>query len=371
MSGVKEKTSSATIKAVPQNTMEFMIKTAGAAIPRVNDLIDGTILGQEGSVVYINIEPFGTGIIYGREFLNARDTIKLLKPGDKITVKVMEIENEKGYISLSLREARQEIKWREAEENQRDKAVLKLKIVDANKGGLILDWKGMQGFLPTSQLKPDHYPHIEDGDKDKILEELKKLIGTEISVNIISINQKEEKLIFSEKSTETKEMEKIVSKYNVGDIIDGEITGVVDFGIFIKIEEGLEGLAHISELDWSLVENPEDLFKVGESVKAQIISIKDGKISLSVKALKTNPWEDSEKKYKTGDIVTGVVIKFNKHGALVSIEEGISGLVHLSEFKSEPDMKQKIELGKSYPFQITLFDPKEQRLILSYVEKPE
>jgi small subunit ribosomal protein S1 len=117
--------------------------------------------------------------------------------------------------------------------------------------------------------------------------------------------------------------------------LNGEVTGIVDFGVFVKIEEGLEGLVHISEIDWSLVEDPKQLFKVGQKVKVKIIEIKDGKVSLSMKALKTNPWTESAKKYKKDDVVSGVIIKYNKHGALASIEEGIAGLVHISEFGSE------------------------------------
>lgn len=336
-------------------------------VPKLNDLIEGTVIGIEDAMLFVDMSPFRTGVIYGREFNNARETIKALKEGDKIVTKITEMETEEGYLSLSLKEAKQEIIWREAEDLQKSKAALNLKITEANKGGLILEWKGMQGFLPASQLKPEHYPRIEDGDKDKIGEELKKLIGEKLKVTIISVSPKEKKIIFSEKGGGAEEIKEIISKYKIGDIIEGKITGVVDFGVFIKIEDNLEGLAHISELDWSLVENPNDLFKVGQDIKAQIINISDGKISLSVKNLKVNPWNEAKDKYKTGDIVKGVVIKFNKHGALVSIEEGVAGLSHISEFGSEKEMKEKLELGKTYPFQISVFEPKEQRLILTYL----
>lgn len=348
-------------------TFDSLTKTLTLLIPKINDLAEGMVIEKDGKMVFVDIHPFGTGIIYGREFDNARDIIKILKPGDKIIAKITELENEKGYLSLSLKEAKQEIVWREAEEIKNSKAGLKLKVTDANKGGLILEWKGVQGFLPTSQLKTEHYPRIEDGDKDKILEELKKLVGTEIECAVISVSAKEGKLIFSEKSAELGELKEKISKYKVGDIIEGEITGIVDFGVFLKIENGLEGLVHISELDWGLVEHPENLFKMGQKVKAQIINIKDEKISLSIKALKTNPWLETENKYHPGDAINGVVIRFNKHGALISIEEGIFGLIHISEFESEADMKNKIELGRSYPFQITVFEPKEQKLILTHI----
>ena len=223
--------------------------------------------------------------------------------------------------------------------------------------------------MPASQLKTEHYPRVTDGDKDRILEELKKLIGQKISVAIIGVSPKEGKLIFSEKNPEQKNKEYIIDKYVLGDVVMGEVTGMVDFGIFVKLEEGLEGLVHISEIDWALVENPKLMFHIGEKIKVKIIEIKDGKISLSIKALKENPWHEAEKKYKKDDMVEGVVIKFNKHGALASIEEGIAGLVHISEFGSDEKLHNALELGKSYKFKITMFDAKEQKMTLSFVSK--
>ncbi len=334
--------------------------------PAVGDLVEGTVLNVEKAKVFIDLPPYGTGIIYGREYINARDVIKKVSIGDKIAAKVVDVENEEGYIELSLREARQAMIWSEAEAAIRDKKTLELTVKEANKGGLILEWQGIAGFLPASQLKSEHYPRVTDGDKDKIIEELRKLVGEKISVSVISAIPKEGKLIFSEKSPESKDKEKIVGKYTVGDEVVGEITGIVDFGVFVKIEEGLEGLVHISEIDWALVENPRLLYKVGQKVNVKVIEIKDGKISLSIKALKPNPWVEASKKYKKDDVVKGVVIKFNKHGALASIEEGVAGLVHISEFGTEDKLHANLELGKTYSFKITFFDAKEQKMALSF-----
>ncbi len=350
-------------------SMDFLLKTFSLTPPKAGDLIEGKVIEKKGSSLFVDLGPYGTGIIYGREFNNARETIRTLETSDVITAKVVDAGNENGYIELSLREAGDEIIWREAEEFQRRKTNLTLPITDANKGGLILDWKGIQGFLPASQLRLKHYPRVEGGDKEKILDELKKLVGTSLMVTIIAADPNEGKLIFSEKGAEVGELKEIILKHKVGDIIECEVTGVVDFGIFVKIEEGLEGLVHISELDWSLVENPSDLYKIGDKVTIQIIEVKDDKISLSLKALKPNPWTSTQEKYKKGDIVKGVVIKFNKHGALASIEEGVAGLVHISEFGSEKKMKEKMELGKSYVFQIILFEPDQHRLILSFLDE--
>ena len=358
------------LEVAPQDesAMSKMLN-ASATPPSVDDVIEGKVIGIEKSKVFIDIPPFGTGIIYGREYINARDIIKKINVGDAVAGKVVSLNNKDGYIEISLKEARQALIWNEAEDAIRDKKIFELPIQEANKGGLILSWQGISGFLPASQLKTEHYPRVADGDKDRILEELKKLVGQKISVAIIGASPKEGKLIFSEKNPEQKNKDYIIGKYTLNEEVVGEVTGMVDFGIFVKLEEGLEGLVHISEIDWALVENPKLLFHIGEKVKVKIIEIKDGKISLSIKALKENPWKDAEKKYKKDDLVDGVVIKFNKHGALASIEEGIAGLVHISEFGSDEKLHDSLELGKNYKFKISMFDAKEQKMTLSFVSK--
>ncbi|MFA6251699.1 MAG: S1 RNA-binding domain-containing protein [Candidatus Paceibacterota bacterium] len=342
--------------------------------PQVEALVEGPVISIQKSSVYIDLTPFGTGIIYGREFINAKDIIKKINIGDVVKAKVVEIDNEEGYIELSLKEAKQALIWSEAEKAIKSKVPLELTVKEANKGGLILEWQGIVGFLPASQLKSEHYPRVEDSDKDKILKALKLLIGKRINVVMISALPKEGKLIFSEKDNNPEERQEIVGKYAVGDELECTVAGIVDFGIFLKLEEGLEGLVHISEIDWGLVEDPRSMFKVGDKIKAKIIEIKDGKISLSVKALKENPWNEFSETLKKGDIISGVVIKYNKHGALVSIKQGVAGLVHNSGFGSEEKLKKTLELGKTYNFQITLFEAKEQKMTLVYLDdnkKPE
>ncbi len=336
--------------------------------PALDSLVEGSVILVEKSSVYVDLPPFGTGIIYGREFINAKDVINKINIGDSVKAKVVEVENEDGYIELSLKEAKQALAWSEAEKAIKGKTILDLEVKDANKGGLILEWQGLQGFLPASQLKAEHYPRVLDSDKDKILKELKKLVGERISVMIISTLPKEGKLIFSEKDNNPEEKKEILSKYSIGDVLDCTVAGIVDFGVFLKLEDGLEGLVHISELDWGLVEDPRNMFKIGDKVKAKVIEIKDGKISLSIKALKENPWKEFEGKLKKGDIIEGVVIKHNKHGALVSIKEGMAGLVHNSTFPSEAKLRETLELGKKYNFQITLFEPKDQKMTLVHLE---
>lgn len=353
----------------PVSTVMTKISDESPEPPKEGDIVEGPVIAIDRARLYIDLAPFGTGVIYGREYLNAREVIKRTNPGDIIAAKVVATDNKDGYIELSLKEARQALIWGEAEDAVKNKTKLELTIKEANKGGLILEWQGIQGFLPASQLKAEHYPRVIDGDKDKILEELKRLIGQRIMVSVITASPKEGKLIFSEKGTDDTEKKALIGHYQVGEVAEGDVTGIVDFGVFVKLEEGLEGLIHISEIDWGLVEDPRSFFKVGDRVKVKIVDIKEGKISLSVKQLRENPWVEAGKKYKKGDTVEGVIIKYNKHGALASIEEGVAGLVHVSEFGSDENLRTKLGLGNSYSFTISLFEPKEQRMALTLIEK--
>jgi len=337
------------------------------AAPKEGDIVEGTVAAIGRARVYIDIAPFGTGLIYGREYMNARDILRKVSPGDTIASKVVMPENEDGYIELSLKEARQALIWADADDAVKKGTILSLEVKEANKGGLIIEWQGIQGFLPASQLSSENYPRVSDGDKDKILVALNELVGQNLSVVMITADPKEHKLIFSEKGLQEKEeKEEKVNKYDVGNIVTGEVTGAVDFGVFVKLEPGLEGLVHISELDWGLVEDTKALYKTGDHVEVKVIEVKGDKISLSIKQLRENPWVSASKKYKKDELVSGVVIKYNKHGALASIEEGVAGLVHVSEFETEEKLKAALSLGNAYQFKITLFEPNEQKMTLSF-----
>lgn len=354
---------------VVAGVMDELLKARQKPFLKTGDVANGFVIIKEGARVYLDLGIYGTGIIFGKEYQNARELVKNAKPGDHLAGKVVDVENEDGYIELSLKEAGEEVAWKEIKELKEGGEPMDLKILDSNKGGLVLELKGVKGFLPASQLSAAHYPRVEGGDKEKISDELKKLVGQTIGVTVLDFDIKAQKLIFSEKGAGSEDVKKIVEKYKVGDVVEGEVTGVVEFGIFIKIEEGLEGLAHISELDWALVEAPSHLFKIGDRAKAKIIAIEGDKISLSVKALKPDPWEVNKDQHKKGDIVEGKVLRINKFGALVLLPTGIYGLTHISEFGSEAQMREVVEVGKSYFFQILVFQPENRKLSLSFLGK--
>ena len=334
---------------------------------KIGDIAGGTIVGAGQSTIYIDLGPIGTGIIFGREFYQAKTELKKMQIGDKVFSKIVDLENEDGYIELSLSEAGKEIGWDKLRKIKENDEIIKVKILGANKGGLIAEVEGIQGFLPVSQLAPEHYPRVEGADKTKILQKLQQLIGSDLEVKIFDVNPQEEKLIFSEKASDTEKLKEILKNYKMDDVVEGEITGVVDFGAFMKFAD-LEGLIHISELDWQLIENPSEIVKVGEKVKAKIIEITgDGRVSLSLKALKKDPWVGIEEKYKKGDEIKGTVTKFNIFGAFVEIEPRIQGLCHISEFGTKAKMEESLQVGKNYKFQILQIDPAEHRMTLKLV----
>jgi small subunit ribosomal protein S1 len=340
--------------------------------------VEGKIIGKARSAAFLDLGPLGTGIIYGKEFQEAKDELKNLKTGDSVLAKIIDLENDDGYIELSLNQASNELIWERLREKKEREEMVVIKILGANKGGLLAEVSGIPAFLPVSQLLAEHYPRVEKGDTAKILRELQNFIGNEIEVKIFDLDPRQGKLILSEKAKENEKVKDLLKKYQVGNVVEGEITGVTDFGVFIKFpvasesdEPKLEGLIHISELDWQLIENTKDVVKVGERVSAKIISIANNKVSLSLKALKKDPWLEIEEKYKKGDIVEGKVSKFNPYGAFVQIlsddkEAGpkIQGLCHISEFGTRAKMESSLETGKKYKFQILSIEPKEHRMSL-------
>ncbi len=333
---------------------------------KAGDLVEAKLMQRGQRAAYFDLGQFGTGIVYGMEFINAQDILKGLKIGDSISAKVVDMENEDGYIELSLREVGKQKIWQGIKEIQDKGEVLTVKIAAANTGGLMAEINGVKAFLPVSQLTGEHYPRVDDGDKAKILEELKKLVGQEMKVKIIDVNSRTNKLIISEKEIASENVKELVTKYNVGDVVDGVISGVADFGAFFKFTDNpsIEGLIHISELDHRLIENPKEVVKIGDAVKAKITEIKDGRVSLSLKALKPNPWDEVDKKYKAGDVINGVITRFNPFGAFVALDPDIQGLIHVSEFGSVDEMKKVLEVGKAYPFRIDSLKPQEKRIVL-------
>lgn len=354
-------------------------------IPEVGSIMEGTVIEASSSLVLLDLGAIGTGIVLGKESRDGMGLSKKLKPGDKISATLMDLENEDGYVELSIREASHEKSWDDLESKSDTEEVVKTKILDANKGGLMVELNGVKGFLPVSQLSSEHYPRVEDGNKNRILELLKAYVGQEFSVKIIDTNREDEKLIVSEKAAMSEKEREVISELKIDDIVEGEISGVVDFGAFIKFlpaskksskndSDKLEGLVHISELAWQLINDPREVVKVGDKIKAKIIGIDDTRISLSIRALERDPWEEAATKYKIGEIHEGKVDKINHFGAFVYLDANIHGLAHISEFQEThpgKKMEDAIKVGEKYKWNILSIEPKNHRMGLILMDGKE
>ncbi len=330
------------------------------------DLVEVTLIERVGRGAFFNVPRVGTGIVYGLELINAREILKKLEPGSVVTAKVTMPENDEGLVELSLTEAGKQRVWQDIKELKDGDEPIKVKVMGANNGGLLVDLNGLQAFLPTSQLSNKNYPRETEGDRSKILEELQKFVGQELAVKIINLNPRTNKLIVSEQEVVSEGVRELLKKYAVGDVVSGIVTGVAGFGVFIRFADQpeIEGLVHISEIDHRLIENPKEVVKIGDLVQVKIIEIKDGRVGLSLKALKPDPWEKIEEKFKAGQVVKGAVYKITPFGAFIKLTEDILGLIHVSEFGSLEELKSKIEKDGEYDFVIDSIKPEDKRIVL-------
>lgn len=352
-------------------------------IPKVGDLIKGTVLSTKGREVRVDVNGLTTGVVRGRELFAESQVYSDLNPGDEVEATVIDAENENGEMELSFRYAGNKKSWEDLQETFTNNETISVKVLDANKGGLIVKAKHVNGFLPVSQLAPEHYPRVSGGDKQKILDKLNSFIGQSMKVKILDLNENDEKLIVSEKAVWESEQKSIISQINVGNIIEGEVTALADFGAFVKFlplsgdeSTPLEGLVHISEIAWQRIDHPKDLLKVGQKVQAEIIGIEGSKIFLSMKKLVEDPWKDVAKKYKVGDVVEGKILKVNPFGFFVELDPDIHGLAHVSEISTNPqeDLSKYGKANETRSFKIVSIEPDEHRLGLSIKalnEKPK
>ena len=331
------------------------------------EVVKGRILSVGKNEVYVDIDGIGIGVVRGRELYDDEQILSALKVDDEVYASVIEVENREGNVELSFRKAGQERVWQSLKEQLEKKEVVRTKILEANKGGLMVKINSVVGFLPVSQLALSHYPRVEDGDKNKILSVLRGYVGQDFDVRVITVEPEEEKLIVSERAVVEQELMSKIGKLTIGQVVDGVVTGVVDFGAFVKFGDDLEGLAHISELAWQRIENPKDIIKVGDRVKAQIIAIDNDRISLSLKRLQKDPWEDAVKKYSIGQVVKGKVLKLAPFGAFVELDSDIHGRAHIRELaeKEITDPAEVLKEGEEREFKIISIEPQEHRLGLS------
>lgn len=316
-------------------TMDELLAAEGDSVKQLTqgESVVGTILSIRKHEVLIDLGAQGIGLVPRREVGYYRN----LNVGDEIAASIVDTELDNGYSLLSLRKAAKDRGWDEVAAKMDSGEIIEVSPYDANRGGLLVEYEGVRGFLPVSQLSAEHYPRVGSNDKDEILQRLNSLIGQKLTVRILDCDRKANKLIFSEKEAIKDGLAARFEKLAVGDAIKGVVTGVVDFGVFVNVD-GIEGLVHISEISWERVNNPADYVKIGETIDAKIIAIDKDRLSLSIKQLSEDPWMTEVDQFKPGDKVEGTITRITPFGAFVQISPAVEALVHVSELGGGDDI---------------------------------
>lgn len=345
-------------------TMDELIAGSEDAFKKANvgDTVSGKVISVKKHEILIDLGAQGVGLVPRREASFARN----LNVGDEVTASVIEAEMDDGYVLLSLRKAVKDKGWDEISAKLDNSETVEITPYDANRGGLLVEYEGIRGFLPVSQLSAEHYPRVGSADKDEILQRLNSLVGKTIKVRILDAIKKENKLIFSEKEAIKDGLAERFAELKVGDIVKGVVTGVVDFGVFVNVD-GIEGLVHISEISWERVNNPSDYVKVGDQLEAKIIAIDKERLSLSMKQLVEDPWISEVENLKKGDKVEGTVTRITPFGAFVQISPAVEALVHVSELGegSDVDPEKVFTLNERKTFKVLDIDKEGRKISLS------
>lgn len=353
-------------KATESTFEKLMDDAALTQIPKSGDVVKGIVISVSKTEIRVDIPGYKAGVVRGPELFHDFTEFGELKPGDEAEATVVDLENENGDLELSFRFAGHRKAWDAVQLLKTSGESIVVTITEANKGGLMARAGNINGFLPVSQLSPEHYPRVAGGEKQKILEKLKTFVGKTMNVRVLDASERDEKLILSEKAIWEDEQKNVLAKFKIGDLVEGDVTAVTDFGAFVKFDS-LEGLVHISEIAWQRIDHPRDLVKIGDHVKAEIIGIQGSKIFLSMKKLVHDPWKNVSEKYAINSIVEGKILKANPFGFFVELDPDIHGLAHVSELsnKAIKDPLEIASVGDTLKWKIISLEPENHRLGLS------
>jgi len=336
--------------------------------PQFGDVIDGTITRKDRDELLVDIGSKSEGVISARDFSTlTEEEFEELEVGDKVLVFVTQPESPDGIIGLSIDRARQEKSWRNLQERYENNEVIEAEVVNYNKGGLLVNLDGVRGFVPASQVT-----EITTGDEQQKQAEMARLIGRTLQLKIIEINRNRNRLILSERQAlqeRRDEMkEKLIEELTEGEIRRGRVSSICDFGAFVDVG-GADGLVHLSELSWSRVKHPSEVLSVGDEVDVYVLGINpdERKIALSIKRTQPEPWSWVATKYEVGQLVLGTVTQLANFGAFARIEDGIEGLVHVSELSDArvEHPRQLVHEGQELILRIIRIDPQRRRMGLS------
>jgi small subunit ribosomal protein S1 len=346
-------------------TMDELLEGSDIKTLSAGEVLEGVITDVKKNEIWIDLGARGVGVVMRREISHGQK----LEPNQQITVSVIEPELDEGYALLSMKRAAKDRGWDELQRIHDAGEIVEITPYDANRGGLLVELEGIRGFLPVSQLAAGHYPRVSGADKDEILQKLHALTSKTLQVRILDVSRKDNKLIFSEKEAVKDAMAARFSELKVGDVVEGVVTGVIDFGAFVNVD-GIEGLIHISEISWERVDNPRNYVKVGQEVKAKIIAIDKDRLSLSLKQMSEDPWLEQVKAFSKGDVVEGKVTRITPFGAFVQLSASVEALVHVSEMSDDEavDPEKLFQLNEKKKFKVLDIDTENRKIALSLKE---
>jgi small subunit ribosomal protein S1 len=321
-----------------QPTMaDLMKKVTDVPTLVVGEKVAGTIIHISKGEVIMDIDNVGLGLIRGRELYND-NFVSGLKLGESVEAVVKSLENERNMTELSFRAVGRDKIWGEIVAAYENRTTVEVKIRDTNRGGFLIQAMGVYGFLPASLLAPAHAIK-PTGDASSLSNQMKKYIGQVFKAKIVSIDAENDTVIVSEKAIADEVASAKLKNYTIGQVVDAEVTGVVDFGAFVRFDEDLEGLVHVSELSWKKIDKAEDVVKVGQHVQAKITEIdEDNRISLSIKQTQENPWTLFSQSVEVGDKFVGLISKITTFGIVAVNDQDIAGICHISQLLEDGDV---------------------------------
>jgi len=344
------------------------------------DVVEGTVVRIDPDEILVDFGGKSEGVVSNRELMNRRgprdgdESRPELSVGDEVLVYVLQPESPEGHAVLSLRRAGLERKWRAMQERFDAGEIVEARVIDHNKGGLIVDL-GVRGFVPISQIVDFPRRPRDEQPRDaaqEIAEKLQPFVGRTLRLKILEVNRKANRLILSEKvalyEERREKRDELFSSLETGQRVTGVVRSIAPFGVFVDLG-GIDGLVHKSELSWNKVNNPETAHQIGDEVEAEVIDINHerGRISLSIRRLQPDPWQESVAKYKIGDVIDGTVTKLVNFGAFVRVEEGLEGLIHISELSHQrvAHPGDVVQEGQQVKLRIISLDSERHRLGLS------
>ncbi len=361
------------------NEMEALLAASTTPINiKRGDVVDGVIVRIDQDEILVDIGLKSEGVLSTKELPATGDwSFNELHLNDKVLVYVIQPETPDGHALLSLKRANTERQWRIAEEQYKNSELLKAKVIDYNKGGLIVDVSGIRGFVPISQILNLKREEVASGgENQETAAKLQSMKDKELQLKIIEINRARNRLILSERLAvqewRQRRREELLDELKPGEVRRGVVSNLANFGAFVDLG-GADGLVHISQLAWSRVNHPSEVLKVGQEVEVQVLSVdkEKKKIALSIKRAEVDPWTTVEQRYTPGQVVTGTITKIAPFGAFARIEDGIEGLIHLSELMPGMDPKTSLHEGQQLQLRILRIDAERRRLGLSLRQAEE